>query len=212
MKTNDINKFLIEQVSPSQVLGEQSMSSVIEYDDFMRGIAERIKTYDIDTLTQTIMTMIKMGNLEQIGGNFYKYKDFHILELLKRDGADYSNKLKTLDKLNLDITQKHIETIDKDGSVYIITQIPGTEKSNLTPLWEFGTQNVSKENRIKAFHDLQKLTKAGHTDDTISSSNKMWYVNSKNKIIIPVFEHLRPINKNENPKEIIEKYYNILFK
>ena len=59
------------------------------------------------------MTMIKSGQLEQVNGNFYKYKDFHILELLKRDGVDYSNKLKTLDKLNLSITQKHIETIEE---------------------------------------------------------------------------------------------------
>lgn len=212
MKTNNINKFLFKNLSPAQVLGEQNMVSTVVYDDFMKSIIDRIKAYDIDTLTKSIMTMIKCGELEQVSGNFYKYKDFHILELLKRDGLDYSNKLRTLDKLNLNITQKHIETIDKDKSVYIITQIPGTETGNLTPLWKHGVQNVSKEDRLAAFQDLQKLTKAGLTDDSIARSNKLWYVNSENKIVIPVFEYLRPINSSDHPKEIIEKYYNILFK
>ena len=212
MKTNQINKTLIKQLNLAQRLGDQNMTSAIVYDDFMKSIVERIKMYDIDMLTKSIMMMIRSGELEQVSGNFYKYKDFHILELLKRDGIDYSNKLKILNKLNLGITQKHIETMDKDGSVYIITQIPGTEKNNLIPLWKFGSQNISKEDKLSAFHDLQKLTKAGFTDDSISRSNKLWYVNENNQIVIPTFEYLRPINPGESSKEIIEKYYNILFK
>lgn len=212
MKTNKVNKFVVEQLKRNQAQREQVMGSSINYDNFMKGIVERIKNYDIDTLTNSLMTMIKTGEIEQVSGNFYKYKDFHILELLKRDGVDYSNKLKILDKLNLSFTQKHVETIEKDNSVYIITQIPGTEKSNLTPLWKFGNQNISKEDKLTALHDLQKLTKAGFVDDNVLRSNELWYVNSENKIIIPVFERLRPITSNDNPKEIIEKYYNILFK
>lgn len=188
------------------------MSSAIKYDDFMLEIVKKIKTYDIDTLTKTLITKIKLGELEQVNGNFYKYKDFHILELLQKDGINYSNKLKTLNKLNLSITQKHIETIDKGNRVYIITQIPGTEKSELIPLWKRGTQNLSKENKLEAFKDLQKLTKAGYVDDNILHSNENWYVNSENKIIIPTFKHLRPMTPNDNPQRIIEKYYNILFK
>lgn len=212
MDTSNINKILLKQFNNSQKLGEKSMSSTVKYDDFMNGIVERIKAYDTDTLTSSLMTMIKLGKLEQVSGNFYKYKDFHILELLKRDGADYSDKLKTINKLNLDIAQKHIETIDKENRIFIITQIPGTEKGNLTPLWKFGRDNVSKENKLAAFKDLQKLTSAGLTDDSISRSNELWFVNNDNKIIIPTFARLRPIDKTENSKEIIEKYYNILFK
>ena len=65
---------------------------------------------------------------------------------------------------------------------------------------------------MAAFQDLQKLTKAGLVDDNVLRSNEMWYVNSENKIIIPVFEKLRPITLQDNPTEIQEKYYNILFR
>ena len=216
MKANNnninINKSLIKQINFTPEQGEAIMKSTIKYDNFMEDMVNRIKSYDIDTLTQILMTMIKIGEIEQIRGNLYKYKDFHILELLKRDGIDYSNKLKTLDKLNLNITQKHLETVTKDNRVYIITQISGTETSNLTPLWKYGNQNVSKEDKLAAFQDLQKLTKAGLVDDNVLRSNEMWYVNSENKIIIPVFENLRPITSQDNPTEIQEKYYNILFR
>lgn len=212
MKANNVNKFLINKLNSSQNLGEPVMNSAIKYDEFMKDIVERIKFYDVDTLTKTLMTMIKTGKLEQVSGNFYKYKDFHVLELLKREGVDYSNKLKTLEKLDLGITQKHIETIDKDGRVFIITQIPGTEFSNLTPLWKVGNQVVSQEDKLAAFKDLQKLTKAGYVDDKVLHSNEMWYVNSENKIVIPVFERLRPITEQDNPREIIERYHKILFK
>lgn len=215
MKANNninINKSLIKQINFTPEQGEAIMKSTIKYDNFMEDMVNRIKSYDIDTLTQILMTMIKIGEIEQIRGNLYKYKDFHILELLKRDGIDYSNKLKTLDKLNLNITQKHLETVTKDNRVYIITQISGTENNNLTPLWKVNAQNISKENRLAAFQDLQKLTKAGLVDDNVLRSNEMWYVNSENKIIIPVFENLRPITSQDNPTEIQEKYYNILFR
>ncbi len=212
MKPNYINKLSIKHFNSMQRQGEQSMVSEIKYDDFMSDIVKIIKTNDIDTVTEYIMTLIKTGELEQVSGNLYKYKDFHILELLEKNGMDYSNKLKVLDKLNLNITQKYIDTINKDGTVYIITNIPGTEKGNLIPLWKFGIKNISKEDRLAAFKDFQKLTKAGLTDDKISRSNEMWYVNPENKIIIPVFEHLRKITPNDNQKEILEKYYNILFK
>ena len=188
------------------------MIPAIKYDDFMKNIVERIRFYDNETLTESLMTMIKRGDIEQVGGNFYKYKNFHILELFKKDGNNYSQKLKTLDKLDLSITPKLVETIDKEKNVYIITQIQGTEKSNLTPLWKIGNQNISKENKLIAFKDLQKLTKAGFVDDRIAGSNELWYVNSDNKIILPNFDRLRPITPTDKPRKIIESYYNILFK
>lgn len=211
MKSNNIGKFITEKANISQISERRNMSAV-KYDDFMQNIVDKIRKDDFATLRESIINMIKEGELEQVSGNFYKYKDFHILELFKKDGIDYSNKLKTIDKLNLGITQKYIETIERDGSVFIITQIPGTEKGNLIPLWKRGAQSISKENRLEAFHDLQKLTKAGLVDDKVAYSNERWYVNSDNKIIIPNFEYLRPINKTESQKEIVEKYYNILFK
>lgn len=213
MKPNNINKIFSEHYKSVKPLEKKSMKRLEDiYDDFMYNVVNCIKFYDVDTLSKTLMTMINFGKLEQVSGNFYKYKDFHILELLKRDGVDYSQKIKTLDKLNLSITQRYIETIDKDGSIYIITQIPGTENGNLTPLWKFGSQNVAKEDKIAAFHDLQKLTKAGLTDDRISNSNELWFVNSDKKIVIPNFEYLRPIRSDESQKGIMERYYNILFK
>ena len=213
MKFNNIDKNFLEQLNLAKVPEKSAMNSLeVVYDDFMNSIVERIKFYDINTLSETLMTMVGMGKLEQVSGNFYKYKDFHILELLKKDGIDYSKKLQILDELKLGITQKYIQTIDKDGSVYIITKIPGTEKGNLTPLWKYGAQNISKEDKLAAFKDLQKLTKAGFIDDKVANSNSLWFVNSDKKIIIPNFEYLRPINANESKKEIVEKYYNILFK
>lgn len=210
MKINKINN-LITNLNQSVLSEGQNMTSPAIYDDFMKDIVVRIKNYDIDTLTETLMTLVKTGQLKQIKGNFYKYKDFHILELFKKDGIDYSDKLKLIDKLNLNIAQKYIETVENRNNIYIITKIPGTETSDLKPLWKIGAQNLSKEDRLAAFQDLQKLTKAGFTDDSITNSNRLWYVNDENKIIIPVFEYLRPINSDELPKDIIEKYYNILF-
>jgi len=211
MKPNNINKLITEKMNLSQISGGNNMVAA-KYDDFMQSIVDKIKTNDLETLKKAIYNMIETGELEQVSGNFYKYKNFHILELLERDGIDYSNKLKTLDKLHLGITQNYIETLENNKRIFIITQIPGTEKENLVPLWKIGIQNVPKENRLAAFHDLQKLTKAGLIDDKVVRSNERWFVNSDNKIIIPNFEYLRPINKNEPQKEIIEQYYNILFK
>ncbi len=213
MNNNNINKILINKMNSSEKLGEKIMPSVVKYDDFMKDLIEKIKSApDVDSITKIIMAKIRGGELEQVSGNFYKYKDYHILELFKHDGVAYSEKLKKLDKLNLDITQKYIETVDKDGSVYIVTQIPGTEKGNLVPIWKRGANNIQKEDKLAAFHDLQKLTRAGLVDDRVLRSDELWYVNSDNKIVIPVFEYLRPITATEKSKEIIEKYYEILFK
>lgn len=209
MKTN---KILVKQLNPISTLGEQKMATTIKYDDFMTDFVRKIKSQDTDAFSESLIALFDSGELEQIQGNLYKHKNFHILELFERDGIDYSNKMKALDKLNLDITQKYIETINKNGNIFIITQIPGTEKSNLIPLWKFGSHNIPKENKLAAFHDLQKITKAGLTDDKISHSNEMWFVNSEKKIVIPSFEQLRPLTPSDNQKEIMEKYYNILFK
>jgi hypothetical protein len=211
MKPSNI-KYIANQMNMPRLAGEQSMNSMVKYDDFMKSIVNKIKTCDSEVLTQTMTNLTRNGEIEQISGNFYKYKDFHILELFKKDGNEYTKKLKTLDKLNLGISQKYIETIEKDSSVFIITQIPGTEKRNLVPLWEKGLHNISKEEKIAAFQDLQKLTKAGFIDDKVAHSSSLWYVNENNKIIIPVFDNLRPITNGESQKDIVEKYYNILFK
>ena len=210
MKPNNVGKFITEKANFSPI-SEGSNMVAAKYDDFMQNLVHKIRTCDLETVKKTIFDMIKNGELEQVSGNFYKYKDFHILELFERDGIDYSNKLKVLDKLNLGITQKHIETLENNKRIFIITQIPGTEKNNLTPLSTVGAFNLTKENKLAAFHDLQKLTKAGFVDDKVAESHLRWYVNEDNKIVIPNFEYLRPINPNESQKEIIEKYYRILF-
>ena len=212
MKINKIDKLLVRKSTDMLICGEQKMSSKINYDATMQTMVERIKSYDENTLTEALMTMIKLGELEQINGNFYKYKDYYILELLKKYGLEYSNKLKKLSELNLDITQKYLETIEKENSVYIITQIKGTEKQKLIPLSKIGCNKISKENKKAAYKDLVTMTKAGLTDDSVSASNELWYVNPNNQIVIPTFKYLRPINSNESSKEILEKYHNILFK
>ena len=187
------------------------MTSKCIYDEFMKGVVERINDYDIDTFTKFLMTKIKTAEINQIDGNFYKYKSFHILELSTSVGLDYSNKLKILAKLNLTITQRYIETIEKENRVYIITQIPGTEDANLIPLWKFGKKNLTKENKVLAYRELQKLTAGGYVDDKVLSTESMWYVNSEHKIVIPTFANLRLLTSEDNSNKIMQLYYNLLF-
>ena len=94
--------------------------------------------------------------------------------------------------------------------MFIISQIKGTKTGNLIP-YATGKNFVSNEDKNSAFHDMQKLTKAGLTDDKISRSQEMWFVSpDNNKIVLPSFEALRNLTPGEN-NQIINKYYNIIF-
>ena len=95
MKTN---KILAKRLNPTQILGEKKMSTAIKYDDFMIDFVEKIKTQDMDAFSESLIAAFNSGELEQVQGNLYKHKDFHILELFERHGIDYSNKIKNSNK------------------------------------------------------------------------------------------------------------------
>lgn len=210
MKINKITSYVNKGLS--HVAGGTQMSSnTSKLDKIMQEIIDTVKSPDNKILI-SLSNLVDAGKLERVKGNLFKHKDFHILTLFKDDGAAYSKKLKQLTELDLGITQRHVETIEQDGIYCIITKVPGIQNGELVPLWQKGNKAIPKENRIKAFQDLQKLTKAGFVDDTVLQSDGMWFVNPQNEIVIPVFDRLRTIRPDESRKEILEKYYQILFK
>ena len=105
---------------------------------------------------------------------------------------------------------RHIETIDKDNSAFVITQINDSETGHIIPYLKGGSYKVSKEAKLKAYRDLQTLTKAGLIDDKYKKS-ATWYFTPNGEICLPDWQGLRKIRPDESQKEIMETYYNILF-
>ena len=184
------------------------------YDDFMRTLVDKIKSaVNYKEAEQLLIkTSQDTDSLSMHNGVLFKHDDYAIQVLFKSFGEQYDKKLKLLSKLDLSIVPKRIESIDKDVDMFIVSKIPGTKNGELKPLWDGGYQCVSKEAKLTAYRDLQKLTKAGFVDDTILNSNELWFYSPENKIVLPEWRGLRKIQPQESRKDIMEKYYNILFR
>ncbi len=153
---------------------------------------------------------VEKGDFTQQNGILFINGECRIQNIFKSKGTQYNENVKLLNKLGLSIIPKHLETVVKDSDMFIISKMNGTKSGDITP-YLTSKQKVSKEDKLAAFKDLQKLTKAGYTDDSILKSSEMWFVTpDDNKIVIPVFGALRPVRPGEN-KQILERYYQIIF-
>lgn len=149
--------------------------------------------------------------LKEFNGIRFQHKAYNIENFYKADGAPYERNLKTLNDLDLSIVPKHIDTIEKDGEYFVITKLPQTETGEIIQL-RAGTKDVSKEQKIDAYNDLQKLTKAGYVDDNVLNSDRNWFCSKdKHNIIIPDWSKLRPITSSDSTQSILTNYYNKLF-
>ena len=94
--------------------------------------------------------------------------------------------------------------------MFIVSQIKGSETGDLIP-YKIVRHSVSKESKLAAYKDLQKLTRSGYIDDKIAYSDNLWFVTPDNfKIMLPSFETLRNLKTGEN-KIAMQRYYIIIF-
>lgn len=168
------------------------------------------KTNSHQEALDVLFKNVKKGRLELKNSVLFKHGDFIIQNVFKNFGSIYEQNLKKVNNLGLSIVPDYIKSIIKDNDMFIISRIKGTKSGDLLP-YAKAKDKVSRENKLLAFSDLQKLTKAGLTDDRVSRSSEMWYVTpDDNKIMIPSFEMLRNLNKGEN-KKVLEQYHKIIF-
>jgi hypothetical protein len=185
------------------------------YNEFMQKAVESLKnTKTSDEAVKFLINSTKQEKgFKEIGGVLFKHEDFAIQTLLTRFNQEYDKNLKLLKGLELKIVPQHIETFEKGDRIFIITKVPGTKNSELAELWKGGYKRVSKEAKLEAYKDLQKLTKAGYVDDQILRSNMLWfYAPDNNTVMLPVWDCLRKIQPDESQEAIIERYHNILFR
>ncbi len=153
---------------------------------------------------------VEKGELELKNGVLFKHGEYIIQNMFKDFGNLYEYNLKKVNNLGLDIAPEHIKTIIKDNDMFLITKIKGTKNGDLIPYCKV-KEKVSRKNKLAAFSDMQKLTKAGLADDKILHSSDIWFATpDDNRIVIPSFERLRPLSVGENQKAL-ECYHNIIF-
>ncbi len=149
------------------------------------------------------------GDFSVKSGVLFKHEDYTIQNMLKIYGESYKRALETVGKLGLSITPIHIETIEKENEMFIVSHLPGTKSGELIPYSE-AKNKVSKEDKLAAFKDLQKLTQEGLVDNEVLNG-KYWFVTpDTHKIMLPEWSSLRRLQPGEN-KAVLEQYYNILF-
>lgn len=163
-----------------------------------------------DKAIQMLKTAVVDGVLEQKNGVLFKHKDYTIQCMLKYYADSYLRNAKFIDSLNLSTAPEIIDVFEKDEVVFILSKLNGTTEGDLIP-YQQAKSKVSKEDKMAAFKDLQKLVKSGHIDNNIAEG-RLWFVTpDDNKIMFPSWEAVRPLDKNEGDK-ILNECYNRLFK
>lgn len=208
-KITTSGKVNLESILPKS--GETPLKKVQPLDEFMNTLVTKIK--DAKSSDEADKLLLDMGNnneLEMIDYTMFKHDDYHVETMLNCFGEPVANNLKTLKKLNLNCVPELVETIKKDNGLYLITKMSGTKDGNIKPYFLDGASKVSKEAKLDAYHDMQKLTKSGYIDSQNLKANN-WYYTPENKIMLPNWQNLRKIQPDESQKEILETYYKILF-
>lgn len=213
--TFDLNKLQysgkvdLDSILPKS--GETPMKKKQQLDEFMTSLITKIKdAKSAEQADKLLIDMSEQNELETIDYTIFKHGDYHITTCLSHFGQPVVNNLKRLQDLNLNIVPEFISTINKNDGLYIITRFPGTKNGNLKPFYDNGAEKVSKEAKLDAYHDMQKLTKAGFIDSQHLKSNS-WFYTPENTIILPNWQNLRKIQPDESQKEILDTYYKILF-
>lgn len=151
------------------------------------------------------------GKIEQISGNNFKNGNYYVLDLFKFDAVPYAARMKKISDMNLGIAPKQVGVISKDNVYFIISKIDGCESGDLLPFLQH-KDRVPKENLLAAYKDFQKLTKAGLVDKSVARSIGQWFITpDDNKVVIPVWNELAPIDNNLERMKLMERYHNMLF-
>lgn len=185
--TKQIDAFIIELINKLK-----EASSAYEADKILKEISEQGTE------------LIKIDNVN------FKYNDYNILTTLKDFGKTLVDNLIKLNNMQLSIVPELVSVLEKDGGLYVITKNIGTKEGMLKRYISLHSDNITKETKMQAYRDLQKLTKAGLIDDNVYNG-KYWYYTPENKILIPIWKNLRPIRPNESQKDIMQRYYSIIF-
>ena len=213
IKLNNLNSEIQFKAS-AQNLGEsgQPMQNTKKYDEYMHNLIANIREKESSKeVEKTLSDISKQSEeLEEIEPVLYKHGDTYVTVLFEYYGLPFVENLKTLNKLGVESAPQYIETVNKNGTMFVVTKQKGTKNGNIEPFF-MNKNKVSKEEKLKTFHELQKLTKAGYIDNGILRAGN-WYVTPENTIALPVWQNLRKIQPNESQQEIIQQYYDILFK
>lgn len=217
MKLNLYNTNIIGRINRGKEFSETGvieMGKNINFDEFMKNIISKIResstALDADRflydLSKSSEDFKAIENLVK-----YKYKDFNIMTCLDYVGEPIIKNLKKLNSLNISVAPELIGVINKDKKLYIITRKSGMQNGDLNVYFVDGVRKVSQDSKLKAYEDLQKLTKAGLVDEQ-NLRGKSWYYTSENEIFLPNWENLRQIRPDESQKDIVEQYYKIIFR
>jgi hypothetical protein len=184
------------------------------YDNCMSGLINKVKAAPHskeaeNILIKTSQTSQDLKNIDQVR---FAHRNYNVHTFFKSYGDTYSDNLKKLNDLKLSIVPQHIEKIDKDINTFVVTKLPQSKEGELISFSEGGRDKISKLSKIEAFEDFKTLTKAGLVDDQVLNSDMCWFASSDNKVIIPSWMQLRLIRPEESEHQILQTYYNRLFK
>lgn len=202
-------KVNLESILPKS--GETVLKESEPIDKFMTSLIAKIEdAKSSEQADKLLLDMSEQNNLETVDYTMFKHGDYHIETYLNHFGKPVADNLKKLQNLNLNIVPELVSTINKDDGLYIITKLSGTKNGNLKPYFVDGAEKVSKEAKLDAYRDMQKLTKEGYIDSqNLRAGN--WFYTPENKILLPNWQNLRKIQPNESQKEILDTYYKIIF-
>ena len=214
---NNIHKILNKNLiinntnQPLSKVGENVLKNVNHYDKHMASLVDKIKSLNSSKEVEKLLyeTAQNGSELEMIDHVLYKYKDFYITDMFSTFGKPMENNLRILNDMQLCVAPLLIETIEKDGTLFLITKIPGTRDGHLETL-RSNKYPASKEARLFAYQEMQKLTKAGYVDDSVLRGS--WYTTPTGTVVAPVWRGLRKIQPDESQQEIMEQYYNSLLR
>ncbi len=193
-------------------LKEADTKVTTELDPFLNELISKIKeassTIEVDNLLINISRLD--GKLKQIDYVNFKYNDYNILTTKKFYGEPLVKNLEKLNNLGLNIVPELVSVLEKGNGLYIITKNTGTKEGILKRYNPIASSSISRDAKLQAYKDMLKLTKAGFIDESVFRG-KFWYYTPENKILIPMWKDLRVISPTESKKEIVERYYRIIF-
>ena len=204
------NNFVINSSLPETK--EVKIDSIKQIDTFINELIKKIQEANTCTDADKMLEdLSKEGTkLKKIDYVNFKYNNYNILTTLKDFGMPLVNNLEKLNNMQISIVPELVSVLEKDSGLYVITQNAGTKEGMLKKYRSSSSDNISKEAKSQAYQDMQKLTKAGLIDDNVYNG-KYWYYTPENKILIPIWKNLRPISSEESRKDIMERYYHIIF-
>ena len=191
---------------------EVDAKAVKELDAYLSVLIGKIKeaksSLEVDNML--INLSCTDGKLKQVDYVNFKYSDYNILATRKMYGESLVKNLEKLNNLGLSIVPELVSVLEKGSGLYIITKNAGTKDGLLKRYNSLSSSNISRDAKLRAYKDMLKLTKAGLIDENVFRG-KFWYYTPENKILIPMWKDLRPITSAEMKKDILERYYRIIF-